>query len=247
MILLFTDYGSGSPYVGQLQARIESLAAGTPCINIHADLPAYDIRHTACLINAYRPHFPAQSIFLCVVDPGVGGERLPVVIQADGQTFIGPMNGLFNDVLQQSQDADIHIIDECAFTDVSSSFHGRDLFAPVAAALACGKPYPELPLEGGRLSAVNQVLSTDQGRMQEVVYIDHFGNAYTSIYAANMDDGTVFEVNGTSITYARTFSDCEPGACFWYRNSIDLVEIAANQGSAADILNIHPGTAVTYG
>ncbi|MBX6322432.1 MAG: SAM-dependent chlorinase/fluorinase, partial [Rhodospirillaceae bacterium] len=137
MIVLFTDFGLHGPYTGQVKAVLHGMAPGMPQIDLFADAPAGDPRASAYLLAAYATWFPAGTVFLCVVDPGVGGPRPAVIVEADGRWYVGPGNGLFEMVVRRAAIArrwDIAWRPE----RLSRSFHGRDLFAPVAAMLARG-------------------------------------------------------------------------------------------------------------
>ena len=95
MLVLFTDFGIGSPYMGQMRAVLHQGAPGSPIIELFADAPAFDARAAAYLLAAHAPEFPPGTVFVCVVDPGVGGDRPPMVLRAKDQVFVGPGNGLF--------------------------------------------------------------------------------------------------------------------------------------------------------
>ena len=145
MIALFTDFGSAGPYVGQMHAVLAMTAPGIPVVDLLHDVPQYDVRAAAYLLPAYTALFPPRTVFDCVVDPGVGGERRPLVLEADGKGYVGPDNGLFNLVLRRAQQARVSEISWRPPT-LSASFHGRGLFAPVAAALAQGVPHASQPV-----------------------------------------------------------------------------------------------------
>jgi S-adenosylmethionine hydrolase len=144
MIALFTDLGLHGPYTGQMKAVLHQMAPGMPAIDLLADAPAGNPKASAYLLAVYAGWFPAGTIFLSVVDPGVGGARPSIILEADGRWYVGPGNGLFEVVQRRAKKTrswDIDLKPE----RLSASFHGRDLFAPVAAMLARGEPPP-----GGR-------------------------------------------------------------------------------------------------
>src|SRR6202163_2763014 len=143
MIVLFTDFGLAGPYAGQVLAVLHQDAPGIVAIPLFADAPTGQPKPSAYLLTAYSAWFPQGTIFLCVVDPGVGSERRAVVAEAGGKFFVGPDNGLFDIVLRRSAEARLSEITWAPPT-LSASFHGRDLFAPVAARLARGDPLTEL-------------------------------------------------------------------------------------------------------
>ncbi|HZD26702.1 MAG TPA: SAM-dependent chlorinase/fluorinase, partial [Alphaproteobacteria bacterium] len=136
MIVLFTDFGREGPYMGQMRAVLARRAPGVPVIDLIADVPAWDVRAGAYLLPAYAAEFPAGTVFLCVVDPGVGSARQPMALKADGRWYVGPDNGLFELVARRAAAARGWRIDWRPDRPLSASFHGRDLFAPVAADLA---------------------------------------------------------------------------------------------------------------
>ena len=236
MIALFTDYGLQGPYLGQVQAVLHRHLPNEKVINLLADAPRNNPRASAYLLAAFSRACPAQpgTIFLSVVDPGVGSfQEAPVVIKADGQWYVGPDNGLFDIVCRRSSDVQSWRIDWRP-ESLSASFHGRDLYAPAAAMVRNN----ELP--GEAITWEDRHGWPDD--LNEVVYVDHFGNCMTGIKAGIPADIKTVQVNGISVPFADTFSAVPEGAAFWYRNSQGLVEIAVNGGSAADQLNMEIGT-----
>ncbi|HXZ15130.1 MAG TPA: SAM-dependent chlorinase/fluorinase, partial [Roseiarcus sp.] len=150
MIALFTDFGLEGPYTGQMKAVLCREAPGAPVVDLFADAPAGETKPSAYLLAAYAAWFPEGTVFLCVVDPGVGGKRPAVVVEADGRSFVGPGDGLFEIVLRRALDARFWEIAWAPET-FSASFHGRDLFAPVAAAIARGDAAPVRPIDEARI------------------------------------------------------------------------------------------------
>jgi S-adenosylmethionine hydrolase len=227
MIVLFTDFGLHGPYTGQMKAVLHRMAPGIAVIDLFADAPAGNPKTSAYLLAAYATWFPAETIFLCVVDPGVGGMRPSVMLEADGRWYVGPGNGLFELVRRRARAKrswDISWQPE----RLSATFHGRDLFAPVAAMLARGEPPPGVPREDG---ADRRAEWPDD--LGEIVYVDHFGNAMTGLRAPMLPANARLAVAGRVLERARTFSDRAPGAAFWYENANGLAEIAVN-GARAD-------------
>jgi len=233
MILLFTDFGAEGPYLGQMEAVLKLTAPGVTVINLLSNAPAGEPRLASYLLAALVKHAPKGSVFLCVVDPGVGGERLPVALEADGRWFVGPDNGLLNTVAAQAENAVWHLI-TWRPGDLSPSFHGRDLFAPVAASLVLGD-----------FSGFGDWHGLDlrdwPADLAAIVYFDHYGNAITGLRYGDELEGKILLVNGLRIPQARTFSDKPKGEPFWYRNSMGLVEIAVNLGRADTVLGLGLG------
>ncbi|MCX7673844.1 MAG: SAM-dependent chlorinase/fluorinase [Thiobacillaceae bacterium] len=237
MLVLFTDYGATDPYVGQVKAVLTQHAPGVAIIDLLHEAPAYNAHAGAHLLAALATAFPAGSVFLAVVDPGVGTPRETLVAEADGRWFVGPDNGLLSIVAARA--------DERRFWRItwrpqrlSDSFHGRDLFAPVAAWLARG-PFPADKLEPIPAPQVQ----FDAADLPRIIYIDHYGNAWTGIRGELTTRGVV-EVKGQRLPYRRIFAEARKGEAFWYVNSRGLIEIAVNRGSAASSLGLAVGDMV---
>ncbi len=241
MIALLTDFGLNGPYVGQLHAVLAESAPGVPVIDLLHDVPRHDVRAGAYLLPGLLSPFPASTVFLCVVDPGVGGTRRAVAVHADGRWFVGPDNGLFHVLARRAEHLDCYEI-LWRPAHLSSTFHGRDLFAPVAAGLTRGALPESRPAS---LAAPDGETWPDD--LPEVIYIDGFGNAVTGLLAGHAEAGRVVRVRGQTLRYAATFSAVAPGKAFWYHNSSDLVGIAVNEGSAADALGLQLGDRVEIG
>jgi S-adenosyl-L-methionine hydrolase (adenosine-forming) len=236
MIVLFTDFGLSGPYTGQVKAVLAREAPGIPVIDLFADAPARDPHASAYLLAAYAAWFPQGTLFLAVIDPGVGGARAPIIVTADGKSFVGPDNGLFELVLRRAT-----ALETLEITwrppDLSASFHGRDLFAPAAAMLACGKPFATRPC-----APLRRLDWPDD--LAEIVYIDCYGNAMTGMRAARLPQDARLIARCRAIPRARTFSDLPEGEAFWYENSNGLTEIAVNLGRADSLLGLTIGTAI---
>jgi S-adenosylmethionine hydrolase len=241
LIALFTDFGVNGPYHGQMRVVIAAAGVEQSVVQLMADAPPFKPRPASYLLAALANDLPEGVLVIAVVDPGVGGERRPILVQDSGQWFIGPDNGLLSQVARRSDEA---LIEEIVWRPerLSNSFHGRDLFAPVAAAL-CKQEY----VSGPKLSHQSLVGFDWPGNLEEVIYIDGFGNAVSGIRATAVNVNTTITVAGRKTAHARTFSQVGPGELFWYANSMGLVEIAANQESAADKLGLNIGSLVCLG
>ncbi|HJU18959.1 MAG TPA: SAM-dependent chlorinase/fluorinase [Stellaceae bacterium] len=238
MIVLFTDFGLAGPYIGQVKAVLWESAPGVPVIDLFADAPAGKPKPAAYLLAAYAAWFPPGSVILAVVDPGVGGTRAPLVVEADGRFYVGPDNGLFELVRRRAAESRLW---EITWRPplLSASFHGRDLFAPVAARLARGGKPP------GRLLPAAAARHPDwPDDLAEIVYIDHFGNAMTGLRAAALASGTRLAAGGRLLARAATFSEVAEGEAFWYENANGLAEIAVNAGRASAALGLAIGSPV---
>lgn len=251
-VFLFTDFGPGGPYLGQIHAVLAREAPAARVIDLLADAPRCNPRPAAYLLAALAALVPEGSILLAVVDPGVGDPgRVPVVARAQGRWLVGPGNGLFERATRTDPQRAFWRI-TLAPARLSRTFHGRDLFAPVAARLARG----ELPAGGpddppgepfGEPMAPPPPPFPCPDDLYEVIYLDPYGNAMTGIEAGAVPSGAHLACQGIRFAPATTFAEVEPGAPLWYENSCGLVELALNQGSLAARLPVGIGAAVTVG
>jgi hypothetical protein len=235
-IYLFTDFGVSGPWLGQMHAAIRAFASAAEVVNLVADAPASDPFLSAYLLAACVAPLPAGSIVLCVVDPGVGTERAALVIDSGGRSYIGPDNGLLSRVLDPAARVRRVLWRPGALSD---SFHGRDLFAPLAGMLAQGVPFETAPLP-----VAGMVGHDWEAALSRVIYVDHFGNLMTGLRAGDVATHWSVRLNGQAISRARTFSDVPAGQGFWYVNALGRVEIAVNRGRADRILGLAPGDAI---
>jgi len=239
MIVLFTDFGIDDPYVGQMKAAL--LRAGRrdmPIVDLLHRVPDFAARAGAHLLAALQSTFDRGSVFLAVVDPGVGSDRQAVVVEADGKYYVGPDNGLLSVGAARARERRYwRIVWQPEW--LSTSFHGRDLFAPVAARIAAGDwPAGWLAASDG----LQQTLPVDD--LAEIIYVDHYGNAMTGMRAANLPQQARLRLGRRHVPRARVFAEAAAGEAFWYGNSIGLAEIAVNRGSAASLLLLAPGSPV---
>ncbi len=234
MIFLFTDFGYAGPYVGQMKAVLAARAPGVCVIDLMHDAPRFRPEPSGHLLAALGGHIPEGAVVLAVVDPGVGSARRPLALRLDGVWLVGPDNGLFLPWMARAASVDAWEI-TWRPGRLSSSFHGRDLFAPVAAAIALGQPVPGDPIAAPRAGRSGGLA---------VIYIDGFGNAMTGIQGGALATDAVLETGPHRLSRADTFSAVSPGTAFWYVNSLGLVELAVNQGSAATALGLQVGSPV---
>lgn len=238
MIALFTDFGVSGPYVGQVHAVLQRRAPGVPVVDLFHDVPNHNIRAGAYLLPPYAQEFPVGTICVCVVDPGVGGSRRALMLEADGRWYVGPDNGLLLIAARRAKEATWREILWRPDT-LSATFHGRDLFAPVAAELALGHipesrviPAPPAPAE---------LWPED---LAEILYLDRYGNALTGLRASQVSPEAAIRAGAGRFAQANTYSDVPVGKGFWYENANGLVEIAVHGGSAAQEAGIRVGDVV---
>lgn len=237
MVILFTDFGFNGPYLGQMKAAIWQLAPGEPIIDLFADAPVHNPHASAYLLASYSRAFPTGSVFLAVVDPGVGSQqREPAIVRVNGRWFVGPDNGLFNVVATRADEYDAWHV-RWQPERLSASFHGRDLFAPLAAQLACGNTIDEALL-------VKAELQRWPADLSEIIYVDHFGNLITGLRAETLAMGASLRIRNTHVPRMRTFSDVSPGMPLCYENANGLLEIAVNQGRADEFFRASIGESV---
>ncbi len=240
LIVLFTDFGISGPYIGQMEGAIWRVAPSARVINLFADAPSFNPVASGSLLAAYSCDFPSGTTFLCVVDPGVGTDsRGPVLVRNERYAFVGPDNGLFNAVsVRHGNCVKQEILWRPA--EMSNSFHGRDLFAPIAAHVAMDAAHDEW---FGEPSVISADASPD---LFEAIYVDSYGNVLTGVEYHNVSDSDLLCINGYELKKARVFGDVGLGEAFWYQNANGLVEIAVNQGSAAKALNLSIGDKLAF-
>lgn len=238
MIILFTDFGMQDPYVGQVKARLGERAPGQQIIDLLHEAPAYNAHAGAHLLAAFAPSFPPGSVFLAVVDPGVGTLRDAVVMMSGGHWYVGPDNGLLSVVAARNLDTKLWKI-VWRPDVISPTFHGRDVFAVVAAEIACGD-FPSDKLAD--ILQLNVVFVPED--LARVIYLDHFGNAWTGIRGDGLPKNVRATAKGASFSYSESFGFVARGEGFWFVNSVGLVELAVNRGNAAQNFGLTVGDPV---
>ena len=273
VVVILTDFGTQDPFVAIMKGVMRRLCPNADFIDLTHDIEAQNVKQAAfALLTSWR-WFPSGTIFLCVVDPGVGSERRAIVASAGGCHFVAPDNGLLSWTLAEVLPDRIVSAENSVWhlEDVSHTFHGRDVFAPLAAHLACGVGPGDL---GPAISRIEQLpeprleLLSDRLRA-EVVDIDRFGNLVTSVGDCRWrEDGTLLlaprfgggaarglradklriGLGGNDITgVCKTYSDVAAGELLACVGSSGFLELGINQGDAARALGIAIGDTVTVG
>ena len=219
-ILRFTDFGASDLYVGQVETVLDRYAPGVRVISLLNEAPLFDVKASAHLLAALASSVPRGHVFLAVVDPGVGTKREGIVARIDGRSFVGPDNGLLSVLWQRSTMRSAWQITSHT-PSASVSFHGRDVFAPLAAAVVTG----EFPNETVTSVPSPQVLLPGDD-LAEIIYVDHYGNAFTGLRGNGLPEDRELCLRRMRIPHARVFGEAEPQKAFWYVNSLGLVEIA---------------------
>jgi S-adenosyl-L-methionine hydrolase (adenosine-forming) len=248
LVALLSDFGTRDHYVGAMKGAVLSACPEATLVDVVHDLPPHDIDAASFALGAAAPAFPPGTVFLAVVDPGVGSARRALAVAAGGQRFVAPDNGLLTHVLDAHPSARIHEITNAGLFryEVSSTFHGRDVFAPVAGRLAGGMPLEEVgaPCDGAiRLTWPAVVRGSETEWTGEVVHVDHFGNLTTNfdreplaaiLAAAFADPSLVLvTVEGVVLPLVGTYSEIYPGEACALVGSSRRLEIAVNRGNAA--------------
>ena len=238
MIVLFTDFGGNDIYVPQMKAALLARDPSTVIIDLLHSVPDFRIEPAAHLLAALHDRFPVDTVFVAVVDPGVGTSRNAAIVRADGRWYVGPDNGLLSVIAARAMSARAWHI-SWRPPDLSASFHGRDLFAPIAAAIAAG----DFPID--KVDQVERLdVALDPGDLAQIIYIDHYGNAMTGLRGSALPADATIGAGASKVAHARVFDEVPAGTAFWYVNSIGLVEIAANRANAAALLALAIGDAV---
>lgn len=240
IITLTTDFGTSDGYVGSVKGVIARNTSGTTIVDIAHDIPRGDIAHAAWVVSTATREFPHGSIHVVVVDPGVGGARKSVIVKASGQWYVGPDNGVFAYVADSRSDAWQIEARHFRAKRVSPTFHGRDVFAHAAAALARGEDV----LNAGppvRLAGTLPWGPREHGHGR-VVHVDKYGNLVTDLPAA--EAGTSIAIIGRTLPLVTTYEDVEPGQLLAYVGSAGTIEIAVRDGRADTQLVAPRGTAV---
>jgi len=254
IVTLLTDFGSADYFVGAMKGVILARSPSATIVDITHSVPPHDIRTAAFILNCAYSYFPAGSIHLAVVDPGVGSDRRPIVVETSDYLFVGPDNGLFSMILERVHEAQVRQVtnSEYFLPNLSSTFHGRDLFAPVAAALASGlSPETLGPIVSDpiRLGLTQNRLTTEGAIVGSIIHVDHFGNCVTSfesnqLPALSAGQRFCLSVKGINIRQLRKHY-AEPGATddepFLVAGSAGYLEISLSCSSAAKELKITVG------
>ncbi len=252
IITLTTDFGLSDHYVGTMKGVLLSRCRDAQIVDISHEIRPFSIVSGAYAIDQAVAYFPVGSVHVVVIDPGVGTPRKPLLVEAAGQLFIAPDNGVLSLILHRDPRAIVWEISnkELLLPSPSSTFHGRDVFAPAAAALACGQVRPD---DVGPVIA-QPVLQADLFPRQMgqdhwrgiVLSVDRFGNIVTNLRLADFSElpSRAFSLRlaGFEITeMVQTFSDATSGLCFAYFGSSGFVELGMNQQSAAELLKVKEG------
>jgi len=242
LITLTTDFGLSDPFVGIMKGVIATRAPQVPVVDVSHGIPPQAVVVGAFVLQQAAPYFPRGTVHVAIVDPGVGGQRRALCIETDAGCFVGPDNGVLSLAAEAAGIRRIVELTEEQFflSPRSATFHGRDVFAPVAAALATSTPPGDLGIVRGDLVRVPMPtpVSDATGVHGEVLYVDHFGNLISNLPPALFPAGPfVVSVAGVRIgPVSQMYAAVAPGALIALVDSFGLLEIAVRDGCAHDAL-----------
>jgi S-adenosylmethionine hydrolase len=242
IITLLTDFGTRDSYVAEVKGVLLTRTPGAVPVDITHDIPPGDVRSAAYVLGRTWQRFPSGTVHVVVVDPGVGTTRAALALSAGGHWFVGPNNGVFTPILH---DTEIRAVELPTPETAAPTFHGRDVFAPAAAALADGADVSSL---GSRFAGIPERLAytsphrTGQTVMGEIVYVDRFGTLVTNLTSELVPAHASVQVEDLEIgSLKRTYTDVATGGLLAYVGSGGAIEIAVRDGSASRRLGIGVG------
>jgi len=245
-VALVSDFGLQDDYVGLMHAAISRVNPNLRIVNLCHEIMPGDIRAGAFLLQRDADYFPAGTVFVAVVDPGVGSDRAMLAARIGSQMYVAPDNGLLGPLLKEQQDVEVRLIEnrELFGPSSSSTFHGRDIFAPVGAHLASDSlfervgPTAEAWVEGESLTPRTR----SKDLIGEVLWVDRFGNLVTNLDSHVME-GRDIVVSRSTLRYVSTFTEGKAAEPVWTIGSKGTVEVIVNNGSASKQLGVgfgHP-------
>ncbi len=247
VVTLLTDFGIRDPYVGVMKAALHRLAPEVSAIDLTHDIPPQNIGVASFWLSKSQPYFEPRTVHLVVVDPGVGTERRPVAFEWADHFFVGPDNGIFTDLLTARPDVPPPVAVELDRTRIPSqrrgtTFDGRDLFAPAAALIATGQLLSTIgrPVPPRSLRISEQIYSCSRPKVRA---IDHYGNLLTDA-PIPVRRGAVVSILGRTLPWCATYAEAPPREAVAIRGSWGTIEVAVNQGSAAELLGATIGTPI---
>ena len=249
IVTLTTDFGQSDSYVGAMKGVILGLCPEATLVDICHEIHPQAVRQAAYVLSTAIPYFPLGTVHLVVVDPGVGSQRRPIVVQSGRALYVAPDNGVLSLGLRQDPaHLAIHLIEPAyRLSQISATFHGRDIFAPAAAHLACGSDPSQMgePISLSDLCALPTIEPQQQADgtwLGEILHIDHFGNLITSFQIPEPQAPITVTVAGQRVEKLNhTFADVPPGELVAYVGSRGYLEIAVREANAARWLGVSVG------
>jgi S-adenosylmethionine hydrolase len=252
IITLTTDFGSSDAFVGAMKGVILEINPHAQIVDVSHDVPPQDVDHAAFVLKCAYPFFPAGTVHAVVVDPGVGTERLILAARTERHVFLAPNNGVLKYVFDEHPDVEVFNVTHSEYfrVHVSRTFHGRDIFAPVAAHLSRGLSLEKLgnPFSEFERGTVAHPLQLEDRIVGEIIAFDRYGNGISNIPGDRIADGGSVRVlvKGREFeTLARSYLDAPPGEPLVIVGGADLLELSVNRGSARERLGLSIGEPVT--
>jgi S-adenosylmethionine hydrolase len=252
MITLTSDFGLKDPYVAELKGAILTINKSANIIDVTHEVEKFNVRMGAFMLASAAPYFPKGTIHLAVVDPGVGTERRGILVQTKQCFFIGPDNGILMLAVQNQAITHAYKLTNPKFMlpKVSSTFHGRDVFAPAAAYLDMGVKPSEFGPEINDLVIPDFTIVKQRNGVfiGEVLYVDSFGNIITNIHQKKIAQARYVKIklqkNSLNVNLGKTYANATPQEVIALIGSHGFLEIALNQANAAEKYHVKSGDSV---
>ena len=248
MITLTTDFGYGDPYIGAVKGVIQSINRDARVEDVAHDLPKQDTHSAAFVLGGFYRYWPSGTIHLMIIDPGVGSSRLPILVETENWMFVGPDNGIFSAVYRNEEFSVRHLTENKFFLDsASDTFHGRDIFGPVASYLSLGVMPEEFGPEIKNPVIIDYpVMNENEGDLTgEIIYIDSYGNLVSNIRRLMSEEFASGNVNGFEIkTLLKSYNSGEDDSPFFINGSSGFLEISVKNGSAKKNMDVEIGAKV---
>jgi len=254
VITLLTDFGGSDPFVGMMKGVILEINPDAVIVDLYHGTTAHDPSEAAFLLGTSYQYFPKGTIHVAVVDPGVGGPLRPILAACDGHLFVGPDNGLLGPIAERGGPSSVRAITATRYfrQPVSATFHGRDIFAPVAGHLSLGAEPDRFghPIEDYvRLTLPRASQRGARSIKGEILHIDCFGNLVTNIARDDLEllasegpiAGLVVQIAGRTLPIVAYYAQVAPGAPGAVIGSADYLEIFVHQGNASALLRVDRG------
>lgn len=241
IITFLSDFGKSDWFIAAVKGEILKINSAIKVIDITHAIKPQDIKSAAFVLKSVYENYPPGTVHLVVVDPGVGSKRRPIIIDKNPYYFVGPDNGVFSYIYDQS--AKVYSIE--VPNKVSTTFHGRDIFGPVAAQIASGDVSSILGREIHDFEKFDfpQVTSKGNRLVGEIVYIDHFGNLITNISNTHSIRG--LNISGREVVVRKFYEEGKEGEIICLKGSSGYYEIACNKSNTSQLLNIAVGVKIT--
>jgi len=241
MITITTDFGYEDHYVGAMKGVIKNINPSAEIVDISHGIKRHDIRHGAYVLMSIVDYFPSGTVYLMVIDPGVGTERRGIVAELESGYFVGPDNGVLTLVKNR-----VRKVYKITKSTKKATFHGRDIFAPIAAKIDMGIFDDLEPIGEFETYTIQEPIKTkDDEIIGEIIHIDHFGNVITNIpqKVVGSANKIVFRSNtqNKAVRFVTSYGYARTGELITLINSENLLELAVNKGSARDMLSIKVG------